>query len=84
MFLSGDKLCKTYREDPTSNLKIKIQNSKDHTPVNIFQTYLKQSNLVSPILGEAHAADFYENDTVDEFFEFAKQNQNASKKNSID
>lgn len=55
----------------TSNLKIKIKNTKDHTPVNIFQTYLKSNtNVVSPIPMETQPTDFYDLDTVDEFIDF--------------
>lgn len=39
IFLSHDKMSATYaagETNVTSNLKMKIQNNKDHTPVNIF------------------------------------------------
>lgn len=38
VFLSQDKMSSTYAlgSGVTSNLKIKIKNSKNHTPVNIF------------------------------------------------
>ncbi|CDW85434.1 UNKNOWN [Stylonychia lemnae] len=75
IFLSQDKMSSTYQGGVTSNVKIKIQNnSKDHTPVNIFQTYLKQNNnVVSPIPMEAQQHDFYDLDTVDDLFDFKNQ-----------
>ena len=69
IFLSQDKITSTFQEN--TNLKLKIKNVKDQTPVNIFSTYLKQSNIVSPIPMENN--DFYENDTVYEFFDFNKR-----------
>lgn len=72
----------TYNAGLTSNLKIKVQNSKDHTPVNIFQTYLKSNNVVSPIPMEIHPTDFYDLDTVDDLFEF--NNRNLASKQSKD
>jgi hypothetical protein len=55
---------------PTSNLK--GRNVKDQTPVNIFQTYLKQNNLVSPIPLDYPTNDFYDVDTEDDLMEFSK------------
>ena len=57
----------------TSNFKPK--NLKDQTPVNIFQTYLKQNTLVSPIPLDYPTNDFYDIDTEDDLNEFNKQQQ---------
>eukprot|EP00347_Sterkiella_histriomuscorum_P024574 403330642 len=72
VFLSQDKMMsQTYAAgNVTSNLKIKIQSSKDHTPVNIFQTYLKSNNIVSPIPMETQPTDFYDLEGEEEFFDF--------------
>lgn len=77
LFLSGDKLSTQqylgYDMPCSTQMKLKIQNTKDHTPLNIFQTYLKSSTLVSPIMNEAQQTDFCEHDTVDDFFDFPRQ-----------
>ncbi len=66
LFLSSDKMTSTFNGTST-NLKIKVKNAKDHTPVNIFQSYLKTSAtaIVSPIPIDNHlGTDFCDENTV--------------------
>lgn len=48
LFMSQDKMTSGTFNNGT-HLKIKIGNNKDHTPVNIFNTYLKTNTVASPI-----------------------------------
>lgn len=60
--MSSDKMSATYNNG--TNLKIKI-NNKDHTPANIFNTYLKTNPLASPIpIDQQINNDFCDVDTV--------------------
>ena len=70
LFLSQDKMSGGTFNNAT-NLKIKIGNNKDHTPINIFNTYLKTSTVASPIpLDQQTHNDFCDVDSVQEFFDF--------------
>lgn len=73
LFLSNDKPF-----NGASTMRTRVKDSGT-TPVNIFQTYLKQSTLASPIQMDRMLGgdNFCDIDTVDDFFDFQKKPESS-------
>lgn len=82
IFLSNDK---TFNGGAASTMRARAKDITT-TPVNIFQTYLKQSTLASPIQMDKMIGgdNFCDIDTVDDFFDFQRRAEEQPKESFKD
>jgi hypothetical protein len=77
MFLSNDKNALS----GAATMRTRIKENGTTPAINIFQTYLKQSTLASPIMMDKMIGgdNFCDIDTVDDFFDFQRKQQEDPK-----